>query len=58
MSLLEYNNLNKEITRIYTEICIPCMRNPRFAKGDCKPCNTMKEYIALQERKKELMDGS
>lgn len=54
MSLKEYNDLNKEITEIYTETCIPCMKSPLFTKGDCKECSTMEEYTFLQEKKKEM----
>ena len=54
MSLKEYNELNIEIQLIYSSICMPCMKLPTFRKGDCKPCPTMKLYIELQQKKKEL----
>lgn len=54
MSLKEYNNLNDEITKIYIETCLPCMEKSLFFTGDCKTCDTMKTYIALQEKKKAM----
>lgn len=54
MSLKDYNNLDKEIQRIYTETCIPCMRSFEFRKGDCKTCDTMNDYTTLQERKRAI----
>ena len=58
MSLKEYNDINKELVSIYTLTCIPCMQSTGFRKGDCKPCSIMNKYIKLQERKKQLGDGS
>lgn len=57
MSLKEYNNLNKEIQRVYVETCIPCMESRGFRKGNCKECDTMRIYVDLQE-KKEIVEGA
>ena len=54
MSLKEYNELNKEITLIYSNICLPCVSSYNFSKGDCKMCPTMELYTELQEKKKAM----
>lgn len=54
MSLKEYMNIDKKITGIYTTICSPCMDSYSFYGGKCRDCKTMKVYVELQKRKKEL----
>lgn len=58
MSLSEYNKLNQKIKAIYIGTCKPCMNTPSFRKGDCDHCDVMKEYTALQDKKRALMRDS